>query len=98
LNPSTADDLTMDQTVQRVENWARLKEITNVCYLNLFAFRATKPRELSQYSYEKIIGERNNMVLSQELKERDTIIIGWGNSSNIPPTFIIHLSCTLLCL
>ncbi|RKD75256.1 hypothetical protein ATL39_0955 [Sinobaca qinghaiensis] len=86
-NPSTADEHTTDATVRRVENWARDKGFTTVSYLNLFAFRSTKPEVLNEYEYNEIVGERNNQVLEKEIKQSDTVIIGWGNPSNIKKAY-----------
>ncbi|GAE24400.1 hypothetical protein JCM9140_320 [Halalkalibacter wakoensis JCM 9140] len=86
-NPSTADEYTTDATVRRVENWAREKGFTIVSYLNLFAFRATDPEELNNYRYDEIVGEKNNYVITNELNLSDTVIIGWGNPSNIKKAY-----------
>ncbi|MED1602415.1 DUF1643 domain-containing protein [Alkalihalophilus marmarensis] len=86
-NPSKADAYITDPTVSRVENWARAKGFTLVSYLNLFAFRSTDPRELNSHEYNIIVGERNHEVLLKELKQSDTVIIGWGNPSNIKKAF-----------
>ncbi|WP_167358822.1 DUF1643 domain-containing protein [Halobacillus karajensis] len=85
-NPSIADENETDATARRVENWARLKGFTTVVYLNLFAYRSTDPKKLNAYPYNKIVGERNNETLKNEINREDTVIIGWGNASDINKT------------
>lgn len=82
-NPSTADQFTTDQTVRRVENWARGKGFTTVKYLNLFAFRSKEPKALNNQQYDVIVGDENDKVLADEINTTDTVIIGWGNPNNI---------------
>jgi len=38
---------------------------------------------LNNHQYEVIVGEENDQVLFDELTKSDTVIIGWGNPSNI---------------
>lgn len=46
LNPSTADSTTNDPTIRRCINFAKSWGCGSVSVINLFAFRATSPKEL----------------------------------------------------
>ena len=48
LNPSTADEVSLDQTLATVCRYSRQWGFAEVVMLNLFAFRATDPRDLKQ--------------------------------------------------
>jgi hypothetical protein len=49
LNPSTADALDDDATIRRVSGFARSWTAGGILVLNLFALRATDPRQLRQH-------------------------------------------------
>ncbi len=91
-NPSKADDKVTDPTVMRVENWARSKGFTTVVYLNLFAYRCTFPKELNDHPYDRIMGNKNNEFLINEINQNDTVIIGWGNANNIRKSYYVKRS------
>jgi hypothetical protein len=46
LNPSTADDLVDDPTIRRCVNFAKREVCGGLIMVNLFAYRATSPRDL----------------------------------------------------
>lgn len=82
-NPSIADGVLTDPTVSRVENWARVKGFTEVCYLNLFARRSTKPTELNKYDYSVMVGKLNDEIILQQLNTSQATVFAWGNPSSI---------------
>lgn len=78
LNPSTADATKDDATIRRCVNFARSWGFGGITVLNLFAYRATNPREL--FETKDPIGPDNNAMLSAMLqgREDDLFIAAWG--------------------
>jgi hypothetical protein len=77
LNPSTADEVTLDQTLAAVCRYSRKWGFSEVVMLNLFAFRATDPRDLKRAMDP--IGPDNNKHLLVEVRNVDRIIACWGD-------------------
>jgi hypothetical protein len=80
LNPSTADEKSDDPTLIRCINFAKAWDpgrYGGVCIANLFAFRATKPRDL--LARKKIIGKNNNDWLLKLATEAELTVAAWGN-------------------
>jgi hypothetical protein len=76
LNPSTADEFTLDQTLATVSRYSRNWGFSEVVMLNLFAFRATDPRDLKQATDP--IGPDNDKHLVAEVCQADRVIACWG--------------------
>ncbi|WP_373236974.1 DUF1643 domain-containing protein [Cohaesibacter celericrescens] len=76
LNPSTATELKNDPTVERCERRARTLEFGAFRVCNLFAFRATDPRDLKKA--KDPIGPENLAYLLESARWADTIICAWG--------------------
>lgn len=76
LNPSTADGETDDSTVKRCVSYAKQWGYGGIEIYNLYAFRATKPRELAQAKYP--VGENNNKWLHELGMKHNRIIVAWG--------------------
>lgn len=74
LNPSTADETVDDPTIRRCINFAKSWGHGGIYMLNLFALRATNPKEL--YTHAAPIGPHSD----SELKKRPTLltIACWG--------------------
>jgi len=77
LNPSTADEFTLDQTLAAVCRYSRKWGFTQVVMLNLFAFRATDPRDLKRATDP--IGPENDKHLQAEVCSADRVIACWGD-------------------
>lgn len=81
LNPSTADEDNNDPTVERCERRARRDGFGGVMVLNIFAFRATDPKDMK--AAEDPIGDKNDyFIRSMMVKARehgDTIVVAWGS-------------------
>lgn len=73
LNPSTADEDQLDPTLRRVKAMSAAWGFNCFVMLNLFAFRATDPREM--LSVEHPIGEPN--YAASTLNKNDSAIL-WG--------------------
>jgi hypothetical protein len=77
LNPSTADEITLDQTLAAVCRYSRKWGFTEVVMLNLFAFRATDPRDLKLATDP--IGPDNDKHLLAGICAVDRVIACWGD-------------------
>lgn len=77
LNPSTASELRNDPTVARCEARARALGQGGFRVVNLFAFRATDPRDLKAAADP--CGPAADAALTQAALWADTIICAWGN-------------------
>ena len=77
LNPSTADETNDDPTLIRCINFAKAWEYGGVCIANLFAYRATKPKDL--LARKSVIGKDNNHWLVKLAGDADIVVAAWGN-------------------
>lgn len=77
LNPSTADDVENDPTVERCVRRARMLNMGGVVVTNLFAFRATEPRAMKKAADP--IGPDNDIWIIRESERCGLCIAAWGN-------------------
>lgn len=78
LNPSTADADVSDPTVTRVIDFATHWGYGGLILANIFALRATDPKELKQA--DDPVGEYNNFYLDRLFTGGyGRILLGWGN-------------------
>jgi len=83
LNPSTADHKKDDPTIRRCINYAKMWGAGSIRVLNLFAYRATDPRELKKVSHP--VGPENDYWLNDHGSNCDRIdptlhvVCAWGN-------------------
>ena len=76
LNPSTADERRNDPTIARCEARARRAGYGGFRVVNLFAFRATDPRELRRAADP--VGPGNDAALAEAVGWADALLLGWG--------------------
>lgn len=76
LNPSTADEIQNDPTVERCERRARHLGYGGFRVTNIFAWRATDPRDMR--AAVDPIGPQNDAVLGEGSQWADHIIAAWG--------------------
>lgn len=76
LNPSTATEVKNDPTITRCINYAKAWGHGSLVVLNLFAFRATDPREMKRQADP--VGPANDTVLRRERANSSTIVCAWG--------------------
>lgn len=76
LNPSTADERRNDPTIERCERRARAGGFGAMRITNLFALRATDPRDLKAHSAP--VGPDNDAVLTDVVRRSDMTLCGWG--------------------
>lgn len=81
LNPSTADASKLDPTITRIVNRAKAGGFGAAIIINLFALRATHPKDL--LGHKKPVGDDNDQiiqdVLVQAAKDGSPLLVGWGN-------------------
>lgn len=77
LNPSTADATKDDPTIRKCVTLARNWGFGGILVANLFAFRATDPRELMEA--KDPVGPENNAWLEKVAERTSRILCGWGN-------------------
>ncbi len=76
LNPSTADAELDDPTIRRCIGFARRWGFQELVVANLFAWRATDPRELKRASDP--VGPENDEHLIALSGDADAVIAAWG--------------------
>jgi hypothetical protein len=76
LNPSTADETKLDPTLRRVRDFCCRWGFGGFTIRNLFALRATDPRELRTAGDR--VGLENDAWLKSLTIEVDRIVVGWG--------------------
>jgi hypothetical protein len=79
LNPSTADAALDDPTIRRCIGFAKSWGFGSLTVLNLFAYRATNPKELLLQADP--VGPLNGSFLHSAFQTSSPIICAWGNSS-----------------
>lgn len=76
LNPSKANELRNDPTVERCERRARQLGFGAFCVTNIFAWRDTDPTAMRQASEPN--GPQNDDILIATAAASDRIIAAWG--------------------
>lgn len=83
LNPSTADDKVDDPTIRKCSSYAQRWSCGSLTVVNLFAYRATDPRDLKAALNrgEDIIGPENDKTIRDALRGgggRKVVVAAWG--------------------
>ena len=78
LNPSTADALDDDPTIRRCIGLTRDLGFTGFTVVNLFALRATDPKEMLGRGAWAIGGTRNIETWHSEIAGASVVIAAWG--------------------
>lgn len=76
LNPSVADELRNDPTVERCERRARRSGFGAFSVTNLFAWRDTDPRAMRRA--EAPIGPDNDSIVLETALQADQVVAAWG--------------------
>lgn len=77
LNPSTADGTEDDPTIRRCVGFAKAWNYEQISVVNLYAYRATKPKELFAAG-DAIHGPRNQEVIERAVRRAGIVICAWG--------------------
>jgi len=81
LNPSTADEVVNDPTVERCERRARMMGYGGLRVANIFAFRSTDPAQL--YDHPDPVGPENNAAILESVRDAGIVICAWGGHGNL---------------
>ena len=76
LNPSTADEEMDDPTIRRCMGYVKSWGFRRLVVVNLFAYRATDPREMMKTSNPW--GEENGPEIGRAAIAADLVVGGWG--------------------
>jgi hypothetical protein len=76
LNPSTATEVQNDPTVERCERRARALGFGAFRVCNIFAYRATDPRDMR--AQDDPNGPENDAAIMDAADWADTIVCAWG--------------------
>lgn len=101
LNPSTADETENDPTINRCIEFSKSWGYGGVYMLNLFAFRATLPKDMK--NAKDPVGVENDNYIEEYSKLCDKVVCAWGNDgsykkrsktvlSNLNNTYYIKLN------
>lgn len=78
LNPSTADAEADDPTIKRCINFAKAWDCGGIKVVNVFAYRATNPKEL--FKAQNPIGIENERHIRESIINPGLIVLAWGSS------------------
>lgn len=80
LNPSTADASIDDPTIRRVIGFSDQWGYARAIVVNLYAYRATKPRDLDGLTAYELIGPENSFWLNSYIHRANakSLICAWG--------------------
>ena len=76
LNPSTADETQDDPTIRRCVAFAKAWGYAGLCMTNLFAYRATDPRDMMRASDP--VGPLNDEILCGRAEGAGVVVAAWG--------------------
>ena len=82
LNPSTADSVSDDPTIRRCVAFGRRWGYRELTVVNLFAMRATVPRDMMARG-KAAIGSRNDETLRWARSFADLVVAAWGNHGRL---------------
>lgn len=77
LNPSTATQVSDDNTIRRVIGFSQRWGYGVADVVNLFALRSRTPDDLMRC--RDPVGPDNDEAITQTLSEADRVVVGWGN-------------------
>jgi hypothetical protein len=98
LNPSTADDLFDDPTIRRCIGYAKRWGFDSLVVTNLFAYRATDPKELLKITKTDLplaIGKESGYYLESEAAAASIIVCAWGDNCDAIPHRALNVIASL---
>ena len=89
LNPSTADDRQDDNTIRRCIGFAREWGHEQLVVVNLYALRATDPRELRRHSDP--VGPKNDRWIEDLSASAARVVAAWGANTFVTQDRVDHV-------
>ena len=80
-NPSTADEIKNDPTVERCERRARAMGFGGLRVANIFALRSTDPAAL--YQHADPVGPDNDAAIIESVAGAGIVVCAWGGHGNL---------------
>lgn len=77
LNPSTADATRDDATLRKGMGFAKRWGYGGVVFVNLFAFRSTDPKNLTE-DYAGMVGPENDRHIVEQAQDAAKVVLAWG--------------------
>jgi len=77
LNPSTADEFTLDPSCSRARVYAERWGYGGLIVTNLFGWRATDPRAMK--AVRDPVGRGNDAAILRAAREAALVVCAWGN-------------------
>ena len=77
LNPSTADEVQLDPTCSRAQDYAERWGFGSIFITNLFAWRATDPEEMKLA--RDPVGRGNDRTILRAAREAAIVVCAWGD-------------------
>ena len=77
LNPSTATEVRDDLTISKVKGFTERLGARFIVVVNLFALRATQPRDL--LTHPDPVGRLNYFAVKRALAESEEVVFAWGS-------------------
>lgn len=81
LNPSTADALLDDPTIRRCISFAKRWGHLGVTVANLYAYRATDPKDLWKTEHPE--GIKNDLWLQRLINDHAFVVCAWGVNAEV---------------
>lgn len=79
LNPAATDVYDSNPTIRRVIYFSKKFGYGGFVVVNLWAYRATKPKELLEFIKNKPVDLRNIESINEAINRKD-VIVAWGNN------------------
>lgn len=76
LNPSTADETSLDPTCRLCKNYAKRWGYGELVVGNIFAYRATDPDDLK--AADEPVGPKNDRYLREICDDAELVVAAWG--------------------
>jgi len=100
LNPSTADDVGDDPTIRRCIGLSRGWGFGAIEVVNLYALRATRPRDL--FAARAPVGRGNDAAIAASAAAAESIVVAWGmhggRGARAGDVLALLARCPLWCL